>query len=551
MKNSNPRIIAALFFVSVSLSLVACGGGSDPAPVSATADADLDGIPDITDKFQNDTDNDGIPNDQDPDDDNDGSIDPADAFPLDPQETLDTDHDGIGNTADTDDDGDGILDTFDVFPLDPQESQDTNLNGTGNNADPDDDSDGFPDKVDLLPQDALLAGDHDSDGVDSLTDADDDNDGYLDAVESAEGSNPLDVNSRPLDADSDGLTDAEETVFGSNPKVADSDADGLSDKVERALHTNPNAADSDGDGPTDATEVGTDISTLPDADHDGVIDALDAYAVITFRTLEVSPTTSAYRFGVSADAIGQRFVADYDGAAVRRFDAQGNAMAAWTSFGGVSLKYVSDVAASVSAIYVADTGNDRILKLDLNGALLQTFEHQPDGSAGGFVSPRGVDADAAGNLWVADTWNNRVQKFDAAKNKWQAFGKKGDVAGDYLNPQDVAIAPNGNVAVADTGNERIQVLSPAGDVVVVISAATLKLAPFSFVPRSVAYDAKGQLFVVDEFISRVWVVDAQGTAVRSFGGFGTGPTQFTYPCGIFVDVAGKVYVTDRSRVQVF
>jgi DNA-binding beta-propeller fold protein YncE len=120
-----------------------------------------------------------------------------------------------------------------------------------------------------------------------------------------------------------------------------------------------------------------------------------------------------------------------------------------------------------------------------------------------------------------------------------------------LNPQDVAIAPNGNVAVADSGNERVQVLSPSGEVVAVISSESLKIAPFSFVPRSVAFDAKGQLYIVDEFSSRIWVMDEKGAVVRSFGGFGTGVTQFTYPCGIFVDAAGKIYVTDRSRIQVF
>lgn len=66
-----------------------------------------------------DSDDDGIPNTEDPDDDNDGVDDVADAFPLDPNEDTDTDDDGIGNNADTDDDNDGILDDEDDLPLDP------------------------------------------------------------------------------------------------------------------------------------------------------------------------------------------------------------------------------------------------------------------------------------------------------------------------------------------------------------------------------------------------------------------------------------------------
>ena len=69
-----------------------------------------------------DNDSDGIPNSSDPDDDNDGFLDTADAFPLDATEWVDTDSDLIGNNADTDDDGDGIPDLADAFPLDSTQS---------------------------------------------------------------------------------------------------------------------------------------------------------------------------------------------------------------------------------------------------------------------------------------------------------------------------------------------------------------------------------------------------------------------------------------------
>ena len=66
-----------------------------------------------------DTDGDGIPDEIDPDDDNDGVDDSSDAFPLDPTEWEDTDGDGTGNNADLDDDNDGVLDEDDIDPLDP------------------------------------------------------------------------------------------------------------------------------------------------------------------------------------------------------------------------------------------------------------------------------------------------------------------------------------------------------------------------------------------------------------------------------------------------
>jgi hypothetical protein len=122
-----------------------------------------DGPPDI--------DKDGVPNDLDTDDDQDGAPDVEDAFPLDPAEWQDKDMDWIGDNLDADDDGDGVGDDhnnngipdyqeldfdadgvdraksipWDVFPLDPKEWRDTDGDGTGNNADTDDDNDGFSD----------------------------------------------------------------------------------------------------------------------------------------------------------------------------------------------------------------------------------------------------------------------------------------------------------------------------------------------------------------------------------------------------------------------
>ena len=85
-----------------------------------------------------DTDEDGIFNSVDDDDDGDNVLDESDAFPLDASEWLDTDSDGIGNNTDTDDDGDGVADADDALPLDSSESSDYDGDGIGDNADTDD-----------------------------------------------------------------------------------------------------------------------------------------------------------------------------------------------------------------------------------------------------------------------------------------------------------------------------------------------------------------------------------------------------------------------------
>jgi subtilisin family serine protease len=147
-------------FLILSLAiLTACSGGAPNGN-----DRDKDGVANGADAFPDDpsettdTDNDGIGNNADSDDDGDGVVDDDDDFPLDATETTDTDGDGVGNNTDSDDDGDGVADADDAFPLDSTETTDTDGDGVGNNTDSDDDDDGVPDVDDGFPLDSTMVG---------------------------------------------------------------------------------------------------------------------------------------------------------------------------------------------------------------------------------------------------------------------------------------------------------------------------------------------------------------------------------------------------------
>lgn len=130
-----------------------------------------------------DTDDDGMCDILDEDDDNDGVLDAEDAFPFDPFESLDSDGDGFGDNSDFDDDNDFVDDRIDAFPLDPTESTDTDEDGIGNNADTDDDNDEIADVDDAFPLDASENADSDGDGTGDNADTDDDNDGCRDDLD--------------------------------------------------------------------------------------------------------------------------------------------------------------------------------------------------------------------------------------------------------------------------------------------------------------------------------------------------------------------------------
>ncbi len=224
-------------------------------------DDDNDGTPDATDTFpldateDTDTDGDGTGNNTDTDDDGDGTPDNTDAFPLDDTEDADTDGDGTGNNTDTDDDGDGTPDNTDAFPLDDTEDTDTDGDGKGNNADTDDDGDGTPDNTDAFPLDDTEDTDTDGDGSGDHSDTTDD---------------------RP-DSDNDGVPDEEDAFPNNSDESADTDNDGIGDNADADLDGDgslDNGTDSDNDGINDDSDTTDD---RPDSDNDGVPDEEDAF----------------------------------------------------------------------------------------------------------------------------------------------------------------------------------------------------------------------------------------------------------------------------------
>src|SRR5207247_8536861 len=117
-----------------------------------------------------------------------------------------------------------------------------------------------------------------------------------------------------------------------------------------------------------------------------------------------------------------------------------------------------DVAADASGnVYVADTGNHRIQKFDANGTFLTTWGgYGRLGTDGQFYTLVGIGTDGSGHVYVADTDNERIQKFDASGTfltKWGSFGS-GD--GEFRVRTGGAADGSGNVYVADSDNDRIQ-----------------------------------------------------------------------------------------------
>ena len=196
--------------------------------------------------------------------------------------------------------------------------------------------------------------------------------------------------------------------------------------------------------------------------------------------------------------------------------------------------------------------------------------------------PSKVVLDAAGNLYVADTQNYRVQKFVSGCVNTEtskcagvtvAGGNLAGSAANQLNtPFGVAFDANGNLYVADTFNHRVQKFvsgcvntetSKCAGVTVAGGNLAGSAANQLNTPFGVAVDSAGNVFVADSYNHRVQkfasgcvnteTSKCAGVTVAGGNGYGLGATQLTEPYGVAVDSAGNVFVADtrNHRVQKF
>jgi tripartite motif-containing protein 71 len=176
---------------------------------------------------------------------------------------------------------------------------------------------------------------------------------------------------------------------------------------------------------------------------------------------------------------------------------------------------------------------------------------------GSFNEPAGLTLDAAGNLYVADIVNHRIQKFDPEGKFLAQVGGNGAGPGQFQEPWGVAVDAQGNVWVADTFNHRIQKFDPNLNFVLAFGKAASNVQdpePDAFWgPRDVATDAEGNVWVADTGTGRVVKYSATGALLREFGDMGSGPGQFTELTSIEIAANGDIFVADSGnrRVQRF
>ncbi len=176
----------------------------------------------------------------------------------------------------------------------------------------------------------------------------------------------------------------------------------------------------------------------------------------------------------------------------------------------------------------------------------------PGTGIGQFDYPYGVAVDASGYVYVADLYNNRVEKFTPAGAYVTQWGSSGSGNGQFSYPVSIAIDAGGYVYVTDWNNSRVEKFTSTGTYVTQWGSYGTGAGQFEY-PYGIAVDSSGYLYVTDAENSRVEKFTSTGAYVTQWGTNGSGNSQFNYPAGIAVDSSGYVYVADsyNYRIQKF
>lgn len=241
----------------------------------------------------------------------------------------------------------------------------------------------------------------------------------------------------------------------------------------------------------------------------------------------------------AVDSKGRLWVADFGNSRLRVFDSNGGYLGGLGSRGNGTYELRDPCAVAIAGddVYVADTWNGRIQAYSATGEWKAT--------AAGLFGPRGVAASPDGKVWATDTGNNQIVVYDRALANPQKIGKAGSGHAEFEGPVGIAIGPSGDVYVADGRNHRVQVLGADGG----FRRALVVPGWEGSAEPHLEVGSRGEVYVSDPNAGKVLELDA-GRLARTWTADDAG-RPFARPTGIAIDRAQRVlYVVDSASATV-
>ncbi|MBI5835608.1 MAG: fibronectin type III domain-containing protein [Candidatus Eisenbacteria bacterium] len=291
--------------------------------------------------------------------------------------------------------------------------------------------------------------------------------------------------------------------------------------------------------PKDATKIVTDIREVASTSYTvtGLRPDKAHYFMVTSFDQSGNSSSSFYTFARTRPPVDPRY----------KFGGYGTAPG----------RFLSPEAAAFDAqgrLFVANTGNNRIeaflAPATGDTSLVSGWNVGGPGSAVSLRLPQGVATDPAGNVYIADTGNNRIVVISPDGTLLRTFGTFGSDSAGYNSPTALAVDDEGAVWICDRGNDRIKKVDSLG--------RTLELLPKAGTvnrPSGVCFEPHSrEIYVADQGHHRILRFHLDGSRSTDFGnGPGSEVGQFNQPTGVTTDGLGRIYVADtgNDRFQVF
>jgi DNA-binding beta-propeller fold protein YncE len=238
-----------------------------------------------------------------------------------------------------------------------------------------------------------------------------------------------------------------------------------------------------------------------------VVFVIDPVARVVERRAGSSRAPLVMPVGVATDAENRLFVSDAQLHSITCFTSGGEVVA---RFGAAALGRPGGIAIDRqrNRLYAADAKENRIAVFDLNKLDFLRYFGKPstdeDQEPGSFAGPTNVAVDRQGNIYIADTFNCRVQVLNPEGKVLRAFGTAGNGPGTFIRPKGIAVDSEGHVYVADAEFNNFQVFSPEGQIL--LAVGTLGTAPGEFgLIAGLHIDSADRIYTTEMYIGRIQV----------------------------------------------
>jgi len=232
---------------------------------------------------------------------------------------------------------------------------------------------------------------------------------------------------------------------------------------------------------------------------------------ITQWTGEVFSSGYFSPYAAAIDSEDNLYVIDISNDCVQKFTSDGEFI---TAFGGEYLGHPSGIAInSQNKIYIVNMYDpEPIYIFNSDGELISHWSNGFGDLPGQFAYPESVAIDSADNVYISDTYNQRVQKFDSYGNYLTSWGESISTLGEFNSPEGMTIDDNNNILIADSRNNRIQKFTLDGTFI-----ESWGLENQFNTPRDIASDEYGFYYVADHDWGRIQKLNSDGDIVDSWG----------------------------------